>query len=158
MQEIERKFLVRSDRFKEEIFRKTRIIQGYLNSAAERTVRVRIRGEQAFLTIKGISSKSGLSRFEWEKEIDFKEAEDLLRICEPGVIEKVRYEISKDQHIFEVDEFFGENEGLMIAEIELQSEEETFQKPEWLGKEVTGDNRYYNSFLVKKPFKNWKIY
>lgn len=156
MQEIERKFLVRSDSFKKEATRKTKIIQGYLNSAAERIVRVRIRGEQAFLTIKGKSNESGLSRFEWEKEIGLKEAEELLKLCEPGVIEKVRYEIPKDRHIFEVDEFFGENEGLLIAEVELSSEEEDFEKPEWLGKDVTGDKRYYNSFLVKEPFKDWK--
>ena len=156
MIEIERKFLVKSKAFKAESFKNTRIIQGFLNTHKDRTVRVRLKGENGFLTVKGVSSKNGLSRFEWEKEISNLEAEALLKLCEPTIIDKVRYEVKVKNHIFEVDEFSGENEGLIIAEIELNSENETFDKPDWLGKEVTGDIRYYNSQLSKNPFKNWK--
>jgi adenylate cyclase len=157
MQEIERKFLIlETPDFRKEAFRKTRIVQGYLNSAAERTVRVRIRGEQGFLTIKGKSSSDGLSRFEWEKEISMKEAEALLKICEPGVIEKIRYEIRFGNHIFEADEFLGDNEGLLLAEVELENKGEEIQKPDWLGEEVTGNQKYYNSYLSIFPFREWK--
>ncbi|SDK82203.1 CYTH domain-containing protein [Salinimicrobium catena] len=157
MTEIERKFLVPAIQpVIEEAFRQTRILQGYLNSDPDRTVRVRIKGSEAFLTVKGRSSKSGMSRFEWEKEISVPEAEDLLKICEPGAIEKVRYEVKAGDHIFEVDEFFGANEGLLLAEIELSSEEEKFEKPSWLGKEVTGNKMYYNSYLSKFPYKEWQ--
>ncbi len=155
MQEIERKFLVTSEAFKNEAHKRMRIVQGFLNTNPERTVRVRIQGNDGFLTIKGKSNKSGLSRFEWEKQISLAEAEDLLHLCEPGIIEKTRYEISSDNHTFEVDEFTVENYGLIIAEIELTSENEPFSKPDWLGKEVTGDVKYYNSNLSKNPFKNW---
>lgn len=155
MQEIERKFLVTSEAFKNEAHKRTRIVQGFLNTHAERTVRVRLQGNDGFITIKGKSNKSGLSRFEWEKQISLAEAEELLHLCEPGIIEKVRYEVSVDNQTFEVDEFTAENEGLIIAEIELQSEKETFQKPAWLGKEVTGNVKYYNSHLSKNPFNNW---
>ncbi len=155
MQEIERKFLVTSEAFKSEAHKRTRIVQGFLNTNPERTVRVRIQGNDGFLTVKGKSNKSGLSRFEWEKQISLSEAEELLHLCEPGIIEKTRYEISSDNHTFEVDDFMGENEGLIIAEIELSSETEPFSKPQWLGKEVTGDIKYYNSKLSKNPFKNW---
>ena len=156
MVEIERKFLVRSDEFKSRASQKFRIIQGFLNTHPERTVRIRIRGDQAFLTIKGKSSKNGLTRFEWEKEIPVPEAEELLKLCEPGIIEKMRYLVEIEDHTFEIDEFFGENQGLIVAEIELHSENDTFEKPEWLGKEVTGDVRYYNSQLSKKPYNNWE--
>ncbi|SRX72695.1 CYTH domain-containing protein [Aequorivita antarctica] len=155
MQEIERKFLVTSEAFKNEAHKRTRIVQGFLNTNPERTVRVRIQGNDGFITIKGKSNKSGLSRFEWEKQISLAEAEELLHLCEPGLIEKTRYEISSDSHTFEVDDFIGENEGLIVAEIELSSETEPFSKPEWLGKEVTGDVKYYNSNLSKNPFKSW---
>lgn len=155
MVEIERKFLVTSEAFKGEAFQKQKVIQGYLNSSPERTVRVRRKGDKAYLTIKGKSNDSGISRYEWEKEIGVDEAEELLKLCEPGVIEKIRYLINFEAHVFEVDEFFGVNEGLIVAEVELQSEEEEFSKPDWLGEEVTGDNRYYNSQLSKDPFKNW---
>jgi adenylate cyclase len=155
MIEIERKFLVNSNDFKTEAFTQNRIAQGYLSSAPERTVRVRIKGNKGFLTIKGVSNESGLSRFEWEKEIPLEDAQKLLLLCEEGVIDKTRFEIRMGNHIFEVDEFYGKNEGLIMAEIELKSETESFEKPSWLGKEVTGDNRYYNSFLSKNPFKNW---
>ncbi len=155
MIEIERKFLVKSDAFLKLFKTQNRIVQGYLSSVPERTVRVRIKGEKGFLTIKGKSNESGLSRMEWEKEIDVKEAELLLQICESGVIDKVRYEIEVGKHTIEVDVFEGENKGLILAEIELQTENELFEKPEWLGKEVTGNERYYNAYLNKKPFKHW---
>ncbi|MDY7394358.1 CYTH domain-containing protein [Aureibaculum sp. 2210JD6-5] len=154
-QEIERKFLIKNDDFKKESFKKENIIQGFLSSVPERTVRVRIIGERGYLTIKGIGNISGTTRFEWEKEIALEEATDLLKICEPGVIDKCRYYIKSKNHTFEVDEFYGENEGLVIAEIELNSEEERFEKPDWLGKEVTGISKYYNASLVKNPYKNW---
>ncbi len=155
MIEIERKFLVKSEEFKERAFAKNEIAQGYLNSDTERTVRVRIKGNQGFLTIKGKGNESGMTRFEWEKEIPVSEAKMLLELCENGVIRKVRFEVKLGNHIYEIDEFFGENEGLIIAEIELQSEDEAFEKPEWLGEEVTNNVKYYNSYLSKNPFKNW---
>jgi adenylate cyclase len=155
MVEIERKFLVTSNAFKEESFSQNRIKQGYLSSVPERTVRVRIKGNKGYLTIKGISNDSGLSRFEWEKEIPVDEVEKLLLLCEAGVIDKTRFEIKSGHHIVEVDEFYGENQGLIMAEIELQSETESFEKPIWLGEEVTNDKRYYNSYLSNNPFKNW---
>lgn len=156
MIEIERKFLVKSEAFKPEAFKITRIIQGFLNRDPERTVRVRIKDEQGVLTVKGLSSNDGLSRFEWEKNITKKDAKALLEFCEKGVIDKLRYEVKIDKHIFEVDEFFGDNEGLVIAEVELKTEDETFEKPDWLGQEVTGDIKYYNSQLSKQPFTTWK--
>lgn len=155
MLEIERKFLVTSDSYKKEAFSKKRIIQGYLSSNPERTVRIRIKENKAYLTIKGNSNASGMSRFEWEKEISVDEAKNLLLLCEKGVIDKTRFEVKVGNHTYEVDEFYGENEGLEMAEIELQSETELFEKPDWLGEEVTNDNRYYNSYLSKNPFKNW---
>ena len=155
MLEIERKFLTTSDAFKKEAYTKNRITQGYLSSIPERTVRVRIKGNKGFLTIKGVSNESGLSRFEWEKEIPLDEAQKLLLLCEKGIIDKTRFEIKFENHIFEVDEFYGENEGLIMAEIELDSETETFEKPFWLGKEITNDKRYYNSYLSQNPLKNW---
>jgi CYTH domain-containing protein len=155
MQEIERKFLVTSEMFKKEAYQKTRIVQGFLNTHPERTVRVRIKGGAAFITVKGKSNEAGTTRMEWEKQIPVTEAEVLLAICEEGQIDKVRHEISVGEHTFEVDEFFGANEGLIVAEVELKEEEESFKKPAWLGKEVTGDVKYYNSQLSKKPFKDW---
>jgi adenylate cyclase len=156
MIEIERKFLITSDAFKKEVFSQSRIKQGYLSSVPERTVRVRIKGDKGYLTIKGASNETGVSRFEWEKEIDLSEAEKLLLLCEKGVIDKTRFEVKMGRHTYEVDEFYGENKGLVIAEIELQSEGEAFDKPNWLGKEVTNDNQYYNSNLSKNPFINWR--
>lgn len=146
MLEIERKFLVNSDQFKTLAFAKNHIAQGYLNSHPERTVRIRIKGESGFLTIKGKGNESGVSRFEWETEIPLMEARHLIQLCEKGVIDKIRYEVRFGNHIFEVDEFFGDNEGLVIAEVELKSEDEIFEKPDWLGSEVTNDERYYNAF------------
>ena len=151
-QEIERKFLVKGD-FKSEVFKST---QGYLSSVPERTVRVRVKGEKGFITIKGIGNESGASRYEWEKEIPVEEVRELLKICEPGVIDKTRYLVKNGEFTFEVDEFYGDNEGLTVAEIELPDEQAEFNRPAWLGEEVTGDVRFYNSMLMKNPYKNWK--
>jgi len=147
--EIERKYLVTGD-YKESAHISYMIKQGYLSKVPERTVRVRIRDNQAFLTIKGKSSVSGLSRYEFEKEISLQEAEELLLLCEKGIIEKTRHIIHFEGNTFEVDEFHGRLNGLVIAEIELKSEKQSFTKPQWLGREVTGDKRYYNSFLSKE--------
>ena len=155
MIEIERKFLVTSTDFINEAFSKHEIAQGYLSSDPERTVRIRIKDEKAYLTIKGKSSENGLSRFEWEKEIDTTAAKKLLLLCEKGVINKTRYNVKSGKHTVEVDVFYGENEGLIMAEIELKSETELFDKPNWLGKEVTNDQCYYNAYLSKNPFINW---
>lgn len=156
MIEIERKFLVLSEDYKDVSHSKTTIVQGFLNTNPCRTVRVRIHGEVGYLTIKGKSNSAGTTRAEWEWEITVNEAEALLDICEPGIVEKIRYKVLFEGHTFEVDEFLGENLGLTMAEIELNSETEEFNKPEWLGTEVTGDIRYYNSQLSKQPFKTWK--
>ena len=153
--EIERKFLITSEDFKKNSYQKNYIKQGFLNSDKNRVVRVRIKDEKGFLTIKGKSNKNGTSRFEWEKEISKTEAEELFLLCEKGIIEKYRYLVKSKKHIFEVDEFLGDNKGLLVAEIELYSENEIFKKPLWLGKEVTGKKKYYNSNLSKKPFCNW---
>jgi adenylate cyclase len=152
--ETERKFLVKGD-FKPFVSKQTRIVQGYISSVPERTVRVRIKGDKGYITIKGIGNASGASRFEWEKEVPVKEIEELLKISEPGVIDKTRYLVKAGPHTFEVDEFHGDNQGLVLAEIELGSETEAFEKPAWLGEEVTGDTRYYNSMLMKNPFTRW---
>lgn len=152
--EIERKFLVNGE-FKKFAKKEIRITQAYLSSNTERNVRVRIKGDKGFITIKGIGNESGVSRYEWEKEIPVEEVKELLMICEPGVIDKTRYLVEVGDHIFEVDEFYGENKGLVIAEIELSSEDEQFEKPDWLGQEVTGDAKYYNSMLIKKPYIKW---
>lgn len=153
-QEIERKFLVEGE-YKSQAYSHSRIVQGYISSARGRTVRVRIRDGQGFLTIKGASNASGTSRYEWEKEIPLDEAEELMKLCEPGVIDKTRYLVRSGNHVFEVDEFYGENEGLVVAEVELASEDETFEKPDFIGKEVTGDIRYYNSQLMRHPYNTW---
>ena len=156
MNEIERKFLVTSTEFLSESIRSNRIVQGYLNSNPERTVRIRIKGTQGFITIKGKGNESGTTRFEWEKEIEVTEAEQLLLLCEDGVIDKIRYEIPFGNHLYEVDVFEGDNKGLIIAEIELEDENESFEKPHWLGVEVTGDDRYYNASLSISSYKNWQ--
>lgn len=154
-QEIEKKFLVAGE-FKESAKKATRITQGYLSSVPERTVRVRVKGDKGYITVKGIGNDSGASRFEWEKEIPVEDVRDLLKICESGVIDKTRYLVDCDGHTFEVDEFYGDNEGLVVAEVELSDENEAFTRPSWLGEEVTGDKKYYNSMLMKNPYKNWK--
>lgn len=155
MVEIERKFLVLSDVYKSQAHAKNHIAQGYLSSHPERTVRIRIKGEIGFLTVKGKGNESGTTRLEWETELSLMEAKPLLAICEKGIIDKIRYEIRLGKHTFEVDEFFGDNEGLVLAEIELRDENEFFEKPDWLGQEVTQDSRYYNASLSKNPFKDW---
>jgi len=155
-QEIERKFLVKGN-FKDFVTKQTKIVQGFLSTVPERTVRVRIKGDKGYLTVKGIGNASGASRFEWEKEISIEDATDLLKISEPGVIDKTRFIIPANNNLFfEVDEFYGENEGLTVAEIELPLEDAVFEKPEWLGEEVTGQVKYYNSMLMKNPYKDWK--
>ena len=154
-QEIERKFLVKSGTNIDSLGDAQQIIQGYLSSVKERTVRVRVKGDKGFLTIKGIGNASGASRYEFEKVITVDEANELLNICEPGIIDKTRTKVPAGKHTFEVDRFFGDNEGLVVAEIELEEEGESFERPEWLGEEVTGDPKYYNSMLMKTPFKDW---
>jgi len=155
MQEIERKFLVKSEAFKIEASASTSISQGFLNADKARTVRVRLTDDKAFLTIKGETSRSGMSRLEWETEIPVEDAKTLLTLCEPGVIEKRRYYIQQGEHTFEVDEFYGENQGLIIAEVELQTEQDVIERPDWLGSEVTGEVKYYNAMLSKHPFSKW---
>ena len=154
-QEIERKFLVLDDSFKHEAFSKSHIQQGYICSERGRTVRVRIRDERAYLTIKGPSMNGGLSRYEFEREIPLDDAQQMMRFCEPGIIDKTRWLVKSGHHTFEVDEFFGDNEGLVVAEVELAYEDEPFEKPSFIGKEVTGDRRYYNSQLRANPFNKW---
>ncbi len=152
--EIERKFLVCGE-YKDRATSHSRIVQGYISSQRGRTVRVRLRDNRGYLTIKGPSSVGGLSRYEFEKEITVDEALSLLRLCEPGVIDKVRWLVPAGRHTFEVDEFFGDNAGLTVAEVELGAEDEAFERPAFLGKEVTGDRRYYNSCLRQHPYKDW---
>lgn len=154
--EIERKFLVRGDGYRHQAFASDRIRQGYICSGGGRTVRVRIRGERGYLTIKGPSADGGLSRYEFEKEITLDEAEHLFQLCEPGVIDKTRYLVKSGDHTFEVDEFYGDNEGLVMAEVELKSPDEPFLKPDFIMQEVTGDRRYYNSHLRQNPYRLWR--
>ncbi len=153
-QEIERKFLVSGD-FHPFVTKSIHIVQGYLSSLPERTIRVRITDHSGFLTIKGKVNDSGTSRFEWEKEIAHDEANELIKLCEPGVIDKVRHLVKAGSHTYEIDVFLGNNIGLVIAEIELEHENDSFEKPEWLGEEVTGNPKYYNSMLIKNPFSLW---
>ncbi len=155
MQEIERKFLVKNEDFKLVAERKIYIKQAYLNSDPNRSVRIRITDTSAFLTIKGRSSHDGTSRFEWEKEINPNEAEALMQLCEDYPIEKTRFLVNYGDHLFEVDEFYGENKGLIVAEIELSTPKEIFKIPDWLADEVTGLSSYYNSSLSKTPFSKW---
>jgi adenylate cyclase len=152
--ETERKFLVEGD-YRADATESSRIVQGYLSSVAERTVRVRIREERGYLTIKGAGNDSGLSRYEWEREIPLAEAEELIALCEPGVIDKTRHLVPVGDHVYEVDEFHGDNAGLVIAEIELAGETEAFEKPAWLGREVTGEVGYYNAMLMRHPYATW---
>ena len=157
MIEIERKFLVENTDFIDLAVAKNRIVQGYLNSDPERTVRIRIKENQGFLTIKGIGNDSGTTRLEWETAIPLAEAEKLLALCEKGTIDKFRYDVPVGKHLYEVDVFAGNNQGLIIAEIELQSETESFEKPSWLAEEVTGDERYYNAYLSRIPYAFWTV-
>ena len=156
-QEIERKFLVLDDSFKHEAFSKSHIQQGYICSERGRTVRVRIRDERAYLTIKGPSLNGGLSRYEFEREIPLDDGLQMMQLCESGIIDKTRWLVKSGNHTFEVDEFHGENAGLVVAEVELHHEDEPFEKPHFIGKEVTGDRRYYNSQLRANPYCNWSL-
>ena len=153
--EIERKFLVKGDDYKQQAYSSSRIKQGYICSSHGRTVRVRIRDARGYLTIKGPAKNGGFGHYEFEKEITLTEAEELMRLCEPGMIDKTRYLVKSGKHIFEVDEFYGENEGLVMAEVELGSENEPYEKPDFIGEEVTGDKRYNNSHLKDNPFSVW---
>ena len=152
--EIERKFLIKGD-FSADVSASKRIVQGYICSQPGKTVRIRIQDQDGFLTIKGPSDAKGMSRYEFEKQISLEDAEQLLKLCEPGAIDKVRHLAKVEGHTWEIDVFHGENEGLIMAEIELESEDESFGIPEWIGQEVTGDRRYYNSMLTKNPFTKW---
>lgn len=154
--EIERKFLVKDDSYKSLAFSKLHIEQGYFETRPGTTVRIRILNQQGFLTIKGPSQDSGLSRYEFETEISLGDAHQLFNLCMPGKVIKDRYLVKSGNHTVEVDEFFGENEGLVLAEIELNSEDEAYEKPDFLGKEVTGDFHYYNKFLIRNPYRLWK--
>ena len=153
--EIERKFLVTGDSYKALAFRSDRIAQGYICREGGNSARVRVRGDKGYITIKGPSRDGGLSRYEWEKEIPVNEALELLKICNDAIIDKVRHLVEYGGHTFEVDEFFGDNEGLVVAEVELDSAEEYFEKPGFIGEEVTGAQRYYNSRLTRFPYKSW---
>lgn len=152
--EIERKFLVVGE-FRDQAYSHSRIRQGYISSGNGKTVRVRIRDDRGYLTIKGPSDQAGLARYEFEIEIPLTDAMDLMKLCEPGIIDKTRYLVRSGDHVFEVDEFYGDNEGLVMAEVELHSEDEAFQKPAFIGPEVTGDRRYYNAHLRRNPYKLW---
>ncbi|MBQ9655647.1 MAG: CYTH domain-containing protein [Prevotella sp.] len=154
--EIERKFLVLDDSFKHEAFSKSHIVQGYICSGHGRTVRIRIRDEHAYITIKGPSRQGGLARYEFEQEIPMDDARQLLTLCDPGTVEKTRWLVKAGRHTFEVDEFHGDNAGLVVAEVELGSEDESYEKPHFIGKEVTGDRRYYNNQLRQNPYSRWK--
>lgn len=153
--EIERKFLVTGE-YKDKAYAHSHIEQGYFDCASGRTVRIRIRDDKGYLTIKGPSDKAGLSRYEFETEIPIPDAKEMLKLCMPGRIDKNRWLVKSGNHTVEVDEFFGENEGLVMAEIELSSENEAYIKPDFLGKEVTGDRRYYNAHLMHRPYSLWK--
>ena len=154
--EIERKFLVKKkEDFKRQAYDSSHIRQGYIASGGGRTVRVRIRDDRGYLTIKGPSANGGMSRYEFEKEITLDEAQHLMQLCEPGIIDKTRYLVRSGNHIFEVDEFYGDNQGLVMAEVELGSEDEPYEKPSFIGIEVTGDKRFYNSHLRRFPFAIW---
>ena len=152
--EIERKFLIKGD-FMPYVSSATRIEQGYVAKSDELTLRIRTRDDKGFLTIKGRSNALGMSRSEWEYEIPVEEARELLKYSR-GTISKTRYIVPAGEHIFEIDRFYGANEGLVMAEVELTSEDEEYPHPEWLGEGVTGDRRYYNSQLLKHPFTTWE--
>jgi adenylate cyclase len=151
--EIERKFLLENANWREKADHGLLIKQGYLNSNSQRTVRVRIIGDRGFLTIKGSVIK--ITRPEFEYEIPVSDAIQLIELCEKPIIEKTRFIIKENGLCWEIDEFEGDNKGLTIAEIELEEENQTFEIPDWLGKEVSGDIKYYNSNLIKHPFIEW---
>jgi adenylate cyclase len=152
--EIERKYLIKNSDWKNRVIEKIEIKQGYLNSNIERTVRIRLNNIKAFITIKGKTINT--SRQEFEYEIPYEEGNSLINMCESPIIEKTRFIVQEDNGIWEIDEFKGENQGLIVAEIELKHENQKFKVPQWIGKEVSNDSRYYNSSLIHKPYKNWK--
>ena len=145
----------RDGAFKAEASSASEIAQGYMDVKGA-TVRIRLRDDRAYLTIKSPSRDGGLSRYEFEREIPVEDAREMLKLCRGGLIEKTRYLVPYEGHVFEVDEFKGQNEGLLFAEVELQSADEDFKKPEWLGKEVTGDKHFYNKNLLRNPYPTWK--
>lgn len=153
--EIERKFLVTDDSYKALAYHSDRIAQGYICREGGNSARVRVRGDKGYITIKGPSRDGGLSRYEWEKEIPVQEAWELMRLCNGATIDKTRYLVKCGAHTFEIDEFHGDNEGLVVAEVELSDADEPFEQPDFIGKEVTGEKRYYNSSLTRLPFKYW---
>lgn len=153
--EIERKFLVEGTEYREMAYSSDLIVQGYICRQDGNSVRVRIRDGRGYLTIKGPSLDGGLSRYEWEREISLSEAEDLLLLCRDAKIDKRRYLVKCGNHTYEVDEFYGDNEGLVVAEIELSDKDEPFERPSFLGREVTGEARYYNGHLTRFPYKDW---
>ncbi len=152
--EIERKFLIKGD-FKPYVHKSYAIKQGYLSLSGSNLVRVRVKGERAFLTVKTAVAEGSIKRHEWEYEIPFNEGEEMLELCKEGLIDKTRYLVKVGGHTYEVDEFYGDNEGLVLAEVELDDEDELFEKPDWLGEEVTNNTKYYNSFLSIFPYKTW---
>ena len=156
MLEIERKYLTKSTDYREHAISRIHVAQGFLSTDPERVVRIRIMGDMANLTIKGLTNESGTTRFEWERDIPIAEARELLKLCKGPLMEKYRYNVPVGKHLYEVDEFLGANEGLVVAEIELGSENETFTKPAWLGREVTGEMKYYNTQLSTNPYSTWK--
>jgi len=151
--EIERKFLLANSNWRALINNSTSIKQGYLNSNHERTTRVRIKGDKGFLTVKGKSN--GTKRLEFEYEIPLDDANEMLQLCEKPIIEKIRYEIHINDDIWEIDEFDGDNKGLLVAEVELENENQEVTIPEWIGTEVSHENKYFNSSLIKNPFSRW---
>ncbi|MDM9631232.1 CYTH domain-containing protein [Robiginitalea aurantiaca] len=155
MVEIERKYLVNGLGYRKEARAHIRIVQAFLSTDPDRTIRVRCTGPHGFLTIKGRTCDKGTTRREWEYEIPLKDAEEMLALCVTPPIEKIRYQVEFGLHTFEVDEFTGLNQGLTLAEVELESADEVIEKPSWLGQEVTGDIRYYNSQLSLKPYTTW---
>ncbi len=153
--EIEKKFLVTNDNYRKQAYKTDLIIQGYICRQNGNSARVRIRGNKGYLTIKGPSLDGGISRYEWEREISLTEADELLKLCDNAKIEKKRYLVECGAHTYEIDEFFGDNAGLVVAEIELKDKDEPFEKPDFLGREITGEARYYNSHLTQFPYKEW---
>lgn len=156
MIEIERKFLVNDFSYRDNATSCLEIAQGFLNTDPERTIRIRKSGNRGWITVKGKSEYGGTTRPEWEYEIPSADANELLQLCPSGVLHKMRYKVPSGRHVFEVDEFLGDNQGLVLAEVELSHIDEVFEKPSWLGKEVTGNPAYYNSQLSLKPFSTWK--
>ena len=156
MIEIERKFLVKDQSYENEVVTSRAIKQGFLSTDPNRTVRIRVEETRGFITVKGISTDGGVSRFEWENPLSKAAAEALFKLCLPGKIEKTRHVVSVGSHLFEVDVFGGDNQGLIVAEVELSDPNQAFEKPAWLGVEVTGENKYYNASLSQHPYKDWK--